>query len=468
MFRFILIYQKLCVNLCAKTKLRMAINFYLHNRTDKKGEAPIRVSIMINGTRLLTSSGYKIAPDKWDADKQQVRKGASNSAGMTWAVINSALARINEHFMTMENSCLLNSTRPDVETIKAEYAKAFGRAHKPQVSTQPEEKSKSTPKFWEYYSIFVSERSETNQWTLATIQKFSALKSHLSRWKRKNLDFSDFDERGLTSLVTFFRNNLDMKNTTIGKQLGYLKWFLRWATLKGYNKNLAYQTFSPKLKIAQKTVVFLEWDELMRVFNYTIPANGECVTLHSADGKEYTKVVHDAAAIAKTRDVFCFCCFTSLRYSDAANLKRANITGEALTITTVKTADTITIELNKYARAILERYENADLGGYALPHITNQRMNIYLKDLCELCEINQPITQTYYRGAERIDETMPKYELVGTHTGRRTFICNALMLGIPAEIVMKWTGHADYKSMKPYIDIANKAKAAAMSLFDKL
>ena len=169
-----------------------------------------------------------------------------------------------------------------------------------------------------------------------------------------------------------------------------------------------------------------------------------------------------------SRDILCFCSFTSLRFSDAANLKRANINGDSFTITTIKTADTITIELNKYARAVLERYADVDLGGYALPHITNQRMNMYLKDLCELCEINQPITQTYYRGSERIDETMPKYEYIGTHTGRRTFICNALMLGIPAEIVMKWTGHADYKSMKPYIEIANKAKAQAMTRFDEL
>ena len=52
----------------------------------------------------------------------------------------------------------------------------------------------------------------------------------------------------------------------------------------------------------------------------------------------------------------------------------------------------------------------------------------------------------------------PKYELIGTHTGRRTFICNALSLGIPAQVVMKWTGHSDYKAMKPYIDIADHSQ----------
>jgi integrase len=151
------------------------------------------------------------------------------------------------------------------------------------------------------------------------------------------------------------------------------------------------------------------------------------------------------------------------------NLKRADLNGESLTITTIKTADTITIELNKYAQAILAKYaDEPNLGGYVFPRITNQRMNIYVKDVCELCEINQPITKTYYRGSTRYDEVQPKYEYIGTHTGRRTFICNALMLGIPAEIVMKWTGHADYKSMKPYVDVTSGAKAKAMNLFNQL
>ena len=53
-------------------------------------------------------------------------------------------------------------------------------------------------------------------------------------------------------------------------------------------------------------------------------------------------------------------------------------------------------------------------------------------------------------------------------TGRRTFICNALALGIPPQVVMKWTGHSDYKAMKPYIDIADDIKANAMSKFNQL
>ena len=134
-----------------------------------------------------------------------------------------------------------------------------------------------------------------------------------------------------------------------------------------------------------------------------------------------------------------------------------------------KTADSLTIELNKYSKAILDKYKDIHFENYmALPVISNQKMNDYLKELGELAEINEPVRETYYKGNERIDEVTPKYALLSTHAGRRTFICNALALGIPAQVVMKWTGHSDYKAMKPYIDIADDIKANAMNKFNQL
>ena len=93
-------------------------------------------------------------------------------------------------------------------------------------------------------------------------------------------------------------------------------------------------------------------------------------------------------------------------------------------------------------------------------------MNRYLKNLCELAGFNKPITRTCYRAGNRVEETFQKYEMIGTHAGRRTFICFALSRGIPPQVVMKWTGHSDYQAMKPYIEIAEKTKADAMKLFE--
>ena len=86
---------------------------------------------------------------------------------------------------------------------------------------------------------------------------------------------------------------------------------------------------------------------------------------------------------------------------------------------------------------------------------------------CASAGFNTPITRTCYRAGQRVEETYPKYEMIGTHAGRRTFICFALSSGIPPQVVMKWTGHSDYQAMKPYIAIAEKTKADAMKLFDE-
>ena len=83
-----------------------------------------------------------------------------------------------------------------------------------------------------------------------------------------------------------------------------------------------------------------------------------------------------------------------------------------------------------------------------------------------MAEIDEPIRETYYKGNQKFDEVSPKYALMSSHAGRRTFICNALALGIPPQVVMKWTGHCDYKAMKPYIDIAEKVKAEQMAIFE--
>ncbi len=94
-------------------------------------------------------------------------------------------------------------------------------------------------------------------------------------------------------------------------------------------------------------------------------------------------------------------------------------------------------------------------------------MNQYIKEICELCEFNGPTHITGFRKGQRYDITVPKYSEISTNCGRKTFICFMLSIGVAPQVVMKFTGHADYKSMKPYIDIAEKAKTDAMGAMEK-
>ena len=403
---------------------------------------PIRMRVNFASKRIEFTTGYRIDAAKWDTDKQRVRNGCTNKLKQSASEINASLlgyyTEVQEIFKKFE----VEEIMPTPEQIK----EAFNALHRPIEEVKPR---KSTPNaFYKVFDEFVRDCGRQNDWTDSTYEKFAAVKNHLMNF-RDGLTFDFFDEKGLNDYVTYLRDVKEMRNSTIDKQLSFLKWFLRWAFKKGLHQNNAYDSYKPKLKSTQKKIIFLTWEELNKLREFEIPAAKQ--------------------ALDRVRDVFLFQCFTGLRYSDVFNLRRSDIKDDHIEVTTVKTSDSLIIELNNHSKAILDKYKDVVFeDDKVLPVITNQKMNDYLKELAKLAGIDEPVRQTYYRGNERIDEVTPKYALLGTHAGRRTFICNALALGIPPQVVMKWTGHSDYKAMKPYIDIADDIKANAMSKFNQL
>lgn len=438
------------------------VNFYLENRTNKKQEAVIRVSIAIRGARLVTSTGYNIKPADWNAERHEVKPRRENWKKQTTYDINTALGNIKRHFDTYEK----DHGEVTEEELRKEFKTFMGRVEVKVETPATTEKPKE-PTFFERFDQFIKEESINNMWVPSTKRALNVIKGHIEAWNPET-SFDMLTESVLSQYINYHRTDLDQREVTVEKQWRYFKWFLDWATRKGYNTNMAYQRFRPKFKITDKTIVFLDWDELMRLYKFKVPKTGKKVKLTTYDGIEYEKTVGLSSALDRVRDMFCFCCFTSLRYSDMRNLKRSDIVDGVINLTTVKTHDKIAIELNDYSKAILDKYEGMIFpGGTVLPVISNQKMNDYLKELAELAGLNAPVTQIYYKNGERIEETKPKYSVIGTHAGRRTFICNALSMGIPADIVMKWTGHSDYAAMKPYIDIAQSEKSKAMAKFNE-
>ena len=407
---------------------------------------PIRMRVNFASQRIEFTTGYRIDVAKWDGDKQRVKNGCTNKLKQSASEINAALlgyyTELQEIFKRFEVAEIM----PSPAEVKEAFNNRHGQNEKTELASA--DTSNVPSNFYEAFDDFVRVCGRQNDWTHSTFEKFAAVKNHLKNF-RSELSFEFFDEEGLTKYVQYLREVREMRNSTIGKQLSFLKWFLRWSFKQGMHSNNAYDTFKPKLKDTQKKIIFLTWEELNRLREFKIPPKKQ--------------------ALERVRDVFLFQCFTGLRYSDVFNLRRSDIKGDHIEVTTVKTSDSLIIELNDHSRAILEKYKDVEFeNDKALPVITNQKMNDYLKELAELAEINEPVRQTYYKGNERIDEVTPKYALLGTHAGRRTFICNALALGIPPQVVMKWTGHSDYKAMKPYIDIADDIKANAMSKFNQL
>lgn len=319
------------------------------------------------------------------------------------------------------------------------------------------------------FDRFIEDGANIAQWSQSSIRKMRTMKRLLLKF-RPNVTFADFTPAMLADFMAWQTRNAVVdesaneraaekqkvkykgyyQNDTINRNLRNLKWFLRWAEERGHRIPPGWRDFDLKYRTIRKPVVFLTWNELTRLRDFDLGLHPE---------------------LSKIRDMFCFCAYTSLRYSDMIKLKWADVTpaGDMIRITTQKTADTLDIDLNRHARAILDRYRREDAAptDTVFDSKSSQKMNVRIKQICRMCGIDTPVSFVEIHGSERKEITMPKHELISTHAARRTFISNAMMMGIPPDIVMKWTGHSDYKSMRPYIAIADEARRASMHLFDR-
>jgi integrase len=167
---------------------------------------------------------------------------------------------------------------------------------------------------------------------------------------------------------------------------------------------------------------FLVKDELNRIINKTF----------------------SVSRMGQVRDIFVFCCYTGLAYADVKKLTREEITigidGEKWIWTSRQKTDTTTrVPLLPPALEILERYKEHPQclnEGRLLPVLSNQKMNSYLKEIADACEITKKMT---------------------FHTARHTFATTVtLSNGVPIETVGKMLGHRNLKTTQHYARILDK------------
>ncbi|MDR2119387.1 MAG: site-specific integrase [Tannerella sp.] len=424
---------------------------FLLDREPGKPDARVRYRIKWDRNRSIISrsTGYRVDVDKWSVDTQRCRANTTHGKKKTpAAIINRELQRlenaVNEIFAHFE----LRERIPTPEEFRDRYDQAL--------SGTPA--SAHQPSLFDAWAEFVAKTAALHAWSDKTRIRYKVAGAHLQNYNPA-LTFDDLSESLLVDFVRYLQSpeammrfkslGRGMKNTTAAKTVEQLREFLRWAKANDRYAGSLHETFRPRFKGVDgnaRELVYLTWDELQRLYHFEFK-------------REY---------LARVRDVFCFLCFTSLRYSDVAKLTRADVKEDHIRVVTKKTADGLKIELNKYSRAILEKYRNETFPrDMALPVISNVKMNAYLKTMGETAGFTEPVRTVYFVGAQRHEEVHPKHALLTTHCGRRTFVVNSLYLGIPAEVVMSWTGHSDYESMRPYIKIVDALKNQSMKKFDE-
>lgn len=443
----------------AKTKT--TLRFW--HRTDRKNEdgtAPIHLIYQIRGQRK-----YFAIPDTgilsiyWDADQQhavfidaKAAKVKAPEADKRHILTKDEIQEVNDR---------LHAVRVKVQAIENSFQER-GIAFSAQMvvdrlkegSRLQTKKDDSRGFLFEFMDKYIEDHKGIRE--KGSLSVYHALKSHLKAYEQataRKITFQGIDYAFFQSFQAFLINERGLNNTTVAKQLSTVKTFLNYARLQGIEVSDRYKDF--KIKKESLEVVALTMDEFERLFNMDLDGDSR---------------------LEKVRDIFCFACATGLRYSDLVQLRREHIKHGEIRLTVKKTKDLLTIPLNAYSAAILDKYKEMAM---PLPMISNQKLNAYLKGwdefnedgttrihhpgLCEIAGIDEPIEIVRFRGAKREAKVQPKYKLIGVHTGRKTFATLSLEKGMSAEETMAITGHRDYKSFKRYVKVTEQRKKVVMS-----
>jgi site-specific recombinase XerD len=393
----------------------MTVNYHKKNPNDKI--SPV-ICILSDGRnyRVKLYTGLKVA--RLTTGKNKNKDTGDAAVNLELYGPNNYGERIKKIYIEAKKIGILPDRQYFVERLKA----------------KPVEKISG---FWNLWEQFV-QTGKLYRFKPATVKKYTSLKNHLKDFEKtgQKLDLETIGESILEDFQAFCytKEPKPLNTGTTAKYIGLLKMFLNWCHKKGHMGNTFWRYFSP---IRQP--------------------DGLKVIMSDQDIDSITKVdLKEKNHLRNVRALFILSCETGLRFSDYTRINSQHLKqdgdGYNLEIRQTKTDEHVSIPLTETALNTVRELIN---GKYHA--ITNQRMNEYVKNLCELAEITEPFEVHKYKGRDKTVEIIPKHKLVTTHTGRRTFATNLLNKGVPAEVVMKFTGHKDYRSFAKYVNIPRRA-----------
>jgi len=239
-------------------------------------------------------------------------------------------------------------------------------------------------------------------------------------------DFEDIDLIFYNAFTDFLRKQ-NLATNTIGKKIQTLKIFLNAATDQGFNKYLQYK--SPRFRsiTEESQSIYLNQEELNKIYHLDL---------------------NNDQRLERVRDLFIVGCWTGVRFSDIVQITPDSIENDIIYIKQSKTGGKVAIPVHEYVRAILSKYN----GTLPTP-ISNQRFNDYLKEVAEKAGINDAVHKSITKGGITRSKSYKKWELVTTHTGRRSFATNNYLMGVPTLTIMAITGHKTESSFLKYIKV---------------
>lgn len=377
----------------------MKITFELRKeKVTQDGLIPIQIVVRAEGIRIRKNTGFSTKEVFWNGSRV---KPGNKREDNNYQVVNDELqkleGRVSDIFLFLRINKLEFTKKLFLEKYES----------KEEITVSPE------LDFFKCFDDYIDKGKPIK--TYNTIKGQVTVRNYLEIFAKEKgfkITFDIIDVFFFELLRDYSYQTKEIKQNYFCKIIKVLKSFLNWATDKGYNSTRDFEKF--KASDHDIDIIYLSFEELMKLYNKDMKSN----------------------KLSQVRDFYCMGCFTGLRFSDLSKLHLANISDDHIVISIQKTkTQNHAIKLNKYAKEILNKYKGTIYE--PLPVISSQKFNEYIKDCCELAEINQSFTIHWFVGNQKKSLTQPKHRFITSHTARKTFITNSLLLGMEPKAIKK-------------------------------
>ncbi len=416
-------------------------NFNLRDAS-AKGPTPINFVIRWGNRRLVYPTGETIAPRHWcNTPGQRNYQRAKETRKFPEHPefnerLNDLLAKAKATFRSYMTD---HDREPEVEELRAALDVAMGRTEQRRVdllafaATYNEGRAGAT-------------NEDTGRLLHPTYHgrnriALQLLKDYAARSRRgRRIPFSEVNKVFVQGFAKYLTTTRGLATNTVGKYMRALREFIGAAVDEGHKINPAVVKRGG-IGIPEEATdkVFLSPAELTALLNFDLSGHPR---------------------LERARDLFIVGAWTGLRFGDLSRIQPEHIEGDYIHIRTSKTGEPVTIPLQPHVRFLLNKY-----GGTLPPAISNQKLNDYIKEAAAMVpELQTRVPMGRTVGGIRQEEARPKWELVTTHTARRSFATNFYRDGkTPIRTIRAITGHRTDAQFLRYVVLDNKAHADVLA-----
>ena len=412
------------------------------NLREPKSNKPTNIYLVcrIDRKQIRLSTGVKVYPEHWNVKKQEayISCRLSELDNLNNTIVNTKIIEIKNRFLQYKRYLCDN---PNEIGNSVKILKKF--IYK---DTMEKEKQNINAVHW-LRNTLALDRTIKDSTRADYVKQIKFFEAFLNEVGKYPISFSDINLPLIKDYESYLFNKevgkgKTTKTTTVGNKVEKIICILKRAEQQGMidiHESKLDKYKKPQSRQGDENEIYLTEDEIDKIYALRLTGREE-----------------------EVRDLFVLQCWIGQRFSDTQAINEGiikeapNGKGKVIEIVQEKKTHRVSIPLLPVAIDILNKYKNG------FPIYTNQTALNYLKNIGEKAGITRLHNVTEDRGGEVVTTQVKAYELIGTHTARRSFICNMLKHGYDSHIIMKITGHNDAKSFKKYVRLTSEDAALLM------